>query len=113
MCGLTNSALEIAQQLKGGLMNKVSRKSLRSNAANNQRLRIEQALKDTPGGLTSIQFYEDYDIQQPSARIWELRWIRGLNIVTEKTVATTAQGGTHDNARYVLLSGKWQGRKRA
>ena len=83
-------------------------KSLHDNSRRGQCLRLEKALRENPDGLTTIELVEQYDIMRPSARISELRWDSGLNIQTVRTSATTAQGHTHANARYVLLPGKWE-----
>jgi hypothetical protein len=87
------------------------RKQLHDNSRKGQCLRLERALRDNPGGLTTIELVEDFDIMRPSARVSELRWDKGLNIQTINTLATTAQGHVHQNARYVLHPGEWKGGK--
>lgn len=85
------------------------KKQLHDNSRKGQCLRLENALRDNPDGLTTIELVERFDIMRPSARISELRWDYGLNIQTVNTLATTAQGNTHQNARYVLHPGEWKG----
>jgi hypothetical protein len=88
-------------------------KNLDNNSTTGQCRRLEKALRDKPEGLTSIQIYEQLNILRPSARISEMRWDKGLNIKTINTHDITANGHTHQNARYVLFPGKWDGRKSA
>ena len=88
-------------------------KKLNDNSVKGQCRRLEKALRDQPEGLTSIQIYGQLNILRPSARISEMRWGQGLNIKTINTHDITASGHLHQNARYVLFPGKWDGRKRA
>jgi len=86
-------------------------KKLHDNSTKGQCRRLEKALRYQPEGLTSIQIYEQLNILRPSARISEMRWDHGLNIKTINTHDITASGHKHQNARYVLLPGKWNERK--
>lgn len=82
---------------------------LHSNSAASQRQRLEEALRQSKAGLSTVEIRRDLDIMMPGTRIWELRWNHGLNIQTIDCVDTTEAGGEHSVARYVLMSGVWQG----
>ena len=70
---------------------------------------IEQALRDEPNGLTTIELVEQHDILRLGARICEMRWDLGLNIKSVRVSDTTAKGKSHRVVRYVLMPGKWAG----
>jgi hypothetical protein len=80
-----------------------------NNSAQVQRQRLLKALIETVGGLTTIQLREDHDIMAPAPRIYELRWRENHNIQKIFVRDSNAQGNTHSCARYILLSGKWNG----
>ena len=89
--------------------NRRQRSTLVGNSIKSQHARIIQALRESPGGLTTIQFVEEHDILRPGARICELRWEHDLNIKSVPVSDTTAKGKHHRVVRYVLHPGKWQG----
>lgn len=79
-----------------------------------QRQRILNALKEAKGsGCTTIQLREELDCMMPAARIYELRWDHNYNIQLLWDRDSNAQGNMHACGRYVLLSGKWEGEKKA
>lgn len=80
-----------------------------SNSTSGQHQRIEQALRDNPEGLTTIELVEQYDILRPGARICEMRWELGLNIKSVRSHDITSQGNKHQIVRYVLMPGEWKG----
>lgn len=85
-----------------------------SNGSNNnslaaQRQCVLDALRESPNGLTTIELREKFDVMMPAARVHELRWLYGYNIVRIWTQDTNAQGNRHSVARYVLLPGNWRG----
>lgn len=84
------------------------------NGSNNnslaaQRQCVIDALRESPNGLTTIELREKFDVMMPAARVHELRWLYGYNIVRMWTHDTNAQGNCHSVARYVLLTGNWRG----
>lgn len=82
---------------------------MHTNSSSSQRQRIEQALRENPSGLTTIELIEKYDIMRPGARINEMRWDHGLNIKSVPASDHTAQGKKHRVVRYVLMPGRWKG----
>ncbi|MDJ1138748.1 helix-turn-helix domain-containing protein [Marinicella marina] len=79
---------------------------LNSNAASAQRQRLEHYFHEH-GKITTLQAQIKLDIVCPAARVYELRHIHDLNIVTNWRTDHTAQGKPHRVAEYVLLSGKY------
>jgi len=80
------------------------------NSISAQLARVRKVLKEAVDeGLTVIQLREDYDCMMPSTRVHELRHKEGLNIQTIWDRARNAQGNEHKTARYILLSGHWEG----
>ena len=92
----------------------MTKKTTFSNDALQQRKRILKALAERgPLGITTIYAREQLDIMAPAPRIHELRHDYGYNIQLIREPDTNAQGYTHICARYVLLSGKWEGGRAA
>lgn len=89
------------------------RSDLNGNSIRSQHQRIEQALRDNPHGLTTIELVEGYDVLRPGARICEMRWDLGLNIKSIRVSDTTAMGKPHRVVRYLLLPGTWEAPKKA
>ncbi|QQD17804.1 hypothetical protein I6N98_15900 [Spongiibacter nanhainus] len=79
-----------------------------ANSVAAQHLRIEEALRANPAGLTTIELVEQYDILRPGSRINEMRWWLGMNIQSVRVSDTTAKGHSHRVVRYVLQPGKWK-----
>lgn len=86
-----------------------SRPFIDGNSVSAQRQRVLEALRDVPGGLTTIELREQLDVLMPAARIHELRWMFGHNIMTTWALDENAQGRRHRVAHYVLQPGEWQG----
>ena len=82
---------------------------MKNSSINTQHKHIEQALRDNPLGLTTIELVEEHDILRPGARICEMRWELGLNIKSIRVSDTTAKGKSHRVVRYVLMPGRWRG----
>lgn len=80
---------------------------LQDNTAQGQRKRLMQRLRQGP--VTTTEARESLDILMPAARIHELRWQRGFNILTHYREVETVPGRKHTVAEYVLMPGKWQG----
>jgi hypothetical protein len=59
--------------------------------------------------VSTIYARDKLDILMPAARVFQLRYERGLNIHTHWKTEPTACGKDHRVAEYVLLSGKWKG----
>ena len=73
----------------------------------NQRKRLLEAFRSRP--MSTIQIRHELDVFQPAARIHELRHDEGFNIITHWEKQETPEGYMHRIAKYVLLSGKYQG----
>lgn len=90
----------------------MSTKKKFASGAKQQCSRLLQALQEAQGnGITTIQAREDLDIMMPASRVHELRHEQGYNIKSISSFDTNAQGNSHSCYRYVLMSGKWDGRK--
>lgn len=84
------------------------RSGANSNTLAAQRQCVIDALRESANGLTTIELREQFDVMMPAARVHELRWMFGFNIVRIWDHDTNAQGNRHSVARYVLLPGKWR-----
>jgi hypothetical protein len=69
--------------------------------------RLEAEIRRHP--VSTIYARDKLDILMPAARVFQLRYERGLNIHTHWKTEPTACGKDHRVAEYVLLSGKWKG----
>lgn len=78
------------------------------NSTAAQRNRLLAALRKYP--VTTIYARDALDIMAPAARVLELRYNDGLNILTHWKTEQTSCGKKHRVAEYVLLSGKWEGK---
>lgn len=74
-----------------------------------QRQRLWDCLKKRP--ITTIEARIKLNILAPAARIYELRHKFGLNIQTVWVEDFTPENRRHRVAKYVLLAGKWEGKK--
>jgi len=62
--------------------------------------------------LTALEEAGDYfNILAPAARVHQLRWDHGKNIITRRVRETNAQGHPHYVARYILLPGAWEAQR--
>ncbi|MEJ1382420.1 MAG: helix-turn-helix domain-containing protein [Candidatus Sedimenticola sp. (ex Thyasira tokunagai)] len=77
------------------------------NSGAAQRQKLYRELQNLPGGMTTDQIRDDLDIMMPAARVHELRWREGRNIVTLWDRIETKPGRWHRVARYVLMPGEW------
>lgn len=75
-------------------------KSMKGNAAENQRERLLAALRRL-GSVTTIEARRYLDILAPHARIWELR-ARGHAIETVMVYQDTDAGKPHRVGKYIL-----------
>lgn len=73
-----------------------------------QRQRMIEALRTVPGGITTLEFREQYDVMAPAPRVFELRHDYGHNIQKEMVRGVNAQGNWHRTALYTLQSGPWK-----
>lgn len=86
-----------------------------SNRLNNtsikaQRQLLAEALLAAPEqGVSTIQARHELNIMAPAPRIYELRHIHGMNIITLESEEVNPEGYRHRCARYFLLPGKWRG----
>jgi hypothetical protein len=78
-----------------------------SNSTSAQCDRLEAEIRLHP--VSTIYARDKLDILMPAARVFELRYERGLNIHTHWKTEQTASGKDHRVAEYVLLSGEWKG----
>lgn len=79
-------------------------KTLSNTSTPIQCMRALTALKDRGSkGVTTIYGRESLNIMHIAARVMELRR-QGWNIATVWDVTENAQGHSHQNARYVLVS---------
>ncbi len=76
------------------------KKPVYCNSANAQRNRLHAALREGP--VSTIKARHELDILAPAPRIYELRHIEGLKIITHWRTETTPEGHTHRVAEYVL-----------
>jgi hypothetical protein len=81
--------------------------NLNDTAVTAQRKRILERLPQQP--LTTVQARDELNVMAPAARIFELRYNYGFNIVTNWIVSVDSSGRKHRMAQYVLLSGKFRG----
>lgn len=70
-------------------------------SAEAQRSRILEALREAPGGLTTLECREVYNVLHPAGRIKELRDV-GHEILTLWEKQDDSHGRPHRIARYVL-----------
>jgi hypothetical protein len=78
------------------------------NSTSAQCDRLEAEIRLHP--VSTIYARDKLDILMPAARVFELRYERGLNIHTHWKTEQTASGKDHRVAEYVLLSGEWKGK---
>ena len=62
--------------------------------------------------LTTVEARHELDILEVAARIAELRHDYGYNIHTHWSNGDNPGGGRHRIAKYVLLPGKYEGKKK-
>lgn len=72
-----------------------------------QRQRLLSWLRVKP--ITTIEARHELNILAPAARIFDLRYSHQLNILTFWDHGFTPEGKKHRIAKYVLLSGEFQG----
>lgn len=80
----------------------LNKKPAHSNTASAQRVRLLTALRKGP--VSTIKARHELDIIAPAPRVYELRHIDGMRIITHWRTETTPEGFTHRVAEYVLLS---------
>lgn len=74
-----------------------------------QRKRLLGALKLAQGlGVSTLEARSVLNILAPAARVHELRWMYGYNILSKWINQTDERGRKHRIVRYVLVSGTWR-----
>ena len=80
----------------------------KNNSTAAQCNRLEAELRKH--SVSTIYARAELEILMPAARVFELRYERGLNIHTHWKTEPTASGVNHRVAEYVLFAGKWEGK---
>lgn len=86
-----------------------------SNRLNNtstkaqRQLLAEALLEAQEQGISTIQARHELNIMAPAPRIYELRHIHGMNIISFQSEEINPEGYKHRCARYFLLPGAWRG----
>lgn len=79
---------------------------IHDNSTAAQRRVLEAELRKHP--VSTLYARSALDIMAPAARVFELRYIFGLNIQTHWKTEQTSCGQKHRVAEYVLFPGTWK-----
>lgn len=83
-----------------------------NTAAKAQCFRLLTALEEAGDrGISTLEARDYFNILAPAARVHQLRWDHGKNIITRRVRETNAQGHPHYVARYILLPGAWEAQR--
>jgi len=93
-------------------MNNKRPPEITNTAAKAQCFRLLTALEEAGDrGISTLEARDYFNILAPAARVHQLRWEHGKNIITRRVRETNAQGHPHYVARYILLSGAWEAQR--